>query len=123
MAQKTMIVGIDVAKDKADVALRSAAARASFENTTAGRQELLRWLGEHQVGTAVMEASGGYEAGWAKLLRAADIEVRIVDPKRVRHFARGDKPAAARRWKTLLGMLPADAPIRAMLEAKIKEAE
>jgi len=38
-------------------------------------------------------------------------------------FARGDKPAAARRWKTLLALLPADAPIRAMLEAKIKEAE
>ena len=38
-------------------------------------------------------------------------------------FAQGDKPAAARRWKTLLALLPADAPIRAMLEGKIKEAE
>ncbi|MBN9087369.1 MAG: c-type cytochrome biogenesis protein CcmI [Reyranella sp.] len=38
-------------------------------------------------------------------------------------FARGDKPSAVRRWKTLLALLPADAPIRAMLEGKIKEAE
>jgi cytochrome c-type biogenesis protein CcmH len=38
-------------------------------------------------------------------------------------FAAGDKPAAARRWKTLLAMLPADAPIRSMLEERIKEAE
>jgi cytochrome c-type biogenesis protein CcmH len=38
-------------------------------------------------------------------------------------LARGDKPAAARRWKTLLALLPADAPIRGMLEGKIKEAE
>ena len=38
-------------------------------------------------------------------------------------FAKGDKPAAARRWKTLLAMLPSDAPIRGMLEAKIKETE
>ena len=38
-------------------------------------------------------------------------------------FAQDDKPAAARRWKTLLALLPSDAPIRAMLEAKIKEAE
>ena len=38
-------------------------------------------------------------------------------------FAKGDKPAAARRWKTLLAMLPNDAPIRGMLEAKIKETE
>jgi cytochrome c-type biogenesis protein CcmH len=38
-------------------------------------------------------------------------------------FAKGDKPAAAKRWKTLLAMLPSDAPIRGMLEAKIKETE
>jgi cytochrome c-type biogenesis protein CcmH len=38
-------------------------------------------------------------------------------------FAQGDKPAAVKRWKALLGLLPSDAPIRAMLEAKIKEAE
>lgn len=38
-------------------------------------------------------------------------------------FAAGDKKAAAQRWKTLLALLPADAPIRAMLEERIKEAE
>ena len=38
-------------------------------------------------------------------------------------FAAGDKPAAAQRWKTLLALLPADAPIRGMLEQRIKEAE
>jgi cytochrome c-type biogenesis protein CcmH len=36
-------------------------------------------------------------------------------------FAGGDKADAARRWKKLLALLPADAPIRAMLEEKIKE--
>lgn len=34
-----------------------------------------------------MEASGGYERVWAKVLREARVEVRIVDPKRVRSFA------------------------------------
>ena len=38
-------------------------------------------------------------------------------------FASGDKPAAARRWKTLLSLLPPDAPIREMLEQRIREAE
>ena len=38
-------------------------------------------------------------------------------------FAAGDKPAAVKRWKTLQALLPADAPIRAMLEERIKEAE
>jgi cytochrome c-type biogenesis protein CcmH len=38
-------------------------------------------------------------------------------------FAQGDKKEAARRWKALLALLPPEAPIRAMLEAKVKEAE
>jgi len=38
-------------------------------------------------------------------------------------FAAGDKPAAAQRWKTLLALLPADAPVREMLQQRIKEAE
>jgi transposase len=48
---------------------------------------LIAWLRRHKVGKAVMEASGGYERDWAKALREAGIEVRIVDPKRVRNFA------------------------------------
>jgi len=35
-----------------------------------------------------MEASGGYERSWAEALRAAGVEVVIVDPKRIRHFAK-----------------------------------
>ena len=54
MTQKTTIVGIDIAKHKVDAALRPATAGASFESTAEGRQQLLRWLKKHQVGTAVM---------------------------------------------------------------------
>ena len=53
-----------------------------------GGAKLIVWLRKHKVGKAVMEASGGYERDWAKVLREAGIEVRIVDPKRVRSFAR-----------------------------------
>jgi len=38
-------------------------------------------------------------------------------------FAAGDKPAALRRWRTLLALLPADAPIRGLLEEQIRAAE
>jgi cytochrome c-type biogenesis protein CcmH len=38
-------------------------------------------------------------------------------------FAAGDKPAAVQRWKTLLALLPPDAPIREMLQQRIREAE
>jgi transposase len=89
MAQNDLVVvGIDVAKDKVDACIRSLSLRQTWPSTAEGRRKLIAWLRRHQVGKAVMEASGGYERDWAKALRAAGIEVRIVDPKRVRNFAR-----------------------------------
>jgi transposase len=88
MAQNELVVvGIDVAKDKVDACIRSLSQRQTFPSTAEGRRALIRWLRKHKVGKAAMEASGGYERDWAKLLREARIEVRIVDPKRVRSFA------------------------------------
>ena len=87
MAQEQVVVGIDVAKEKVDVAIRRGA-EGCFANDPRGRRQLLAWLKEHAVGQAVMEASGGYEKSWTQLLRKAGIEVVIVDPKRVRHFAK-----------------------------------
>src|SRR5207245_4472913 len=89
MAQNNLVVvGIDVAKDKVDACIRSLSQRQTFPSTAQGRRKLIAWLRRHKVGKAVMEASGGYERDWAKALREADLEVRIVDPKRVRRFAR-----------------------------------
>jgi transposase len=83
-----VVVGIDVAKDKVDACIRSLSRRQMFPSSAEGRRALIGWLRKHKVGKAAMEASGGYERDWAKALREADIEVRIVDPKRVRSFAR-----------------------------------
>jgi transposase len=82
-----VVVGIDVAKDKVDVCIRGFALRQTFPNTGQGHRQLVAWLRKHKVDKAVMEASGGYERDWARVLRQAGIEVRIVDPKRVRSFA------------------------------------
>ena len=88
MAQNDhVVVGIDVAKDKVDACIRALGLRQTFPSTTQGHRKLVAWLRKHQVNKAVMEASGGYERAWAKVLREAGIEVRIVDPKRVRSFA------------------------------------
>jgi transposase len=89
MAQSGVVVaGIDVAKDKVDACIRSLSQRRTFESTAAGRRQLIAWLRRHKATRVVMEASGGYERDWAKALREKEVEVRIVDPKRVRHFAR-----------------------------------
>jgi transposase len=67
---------------------------------------LIAWLRESRVGLAVMEASGGYERGWAEALRKAGIAVRVVDPKRVRYFAKS------------AGRLAKNDPIRACPRAR-----
>src|ERR1700756_2791964 len=88
MAQNGLVVGgIDVAKDKVDACIRGLALRQTYPSTAQGHRKLVAWLRKHKVNKAVMEASGGYERDWGKVLREAGIEVRIVDPKRVRSFA------------------------------------
>src|ERR1700692_2401144 len=83
-----VVVGIDVAKDKGDACIRSLSQRQTFPSGAEGRRQLIAWLRKHKVTKAAMEASGGYERDWAKALREAGFAVRIVDPKRVRSFAR-----------------------------------
>jgi transposase len=88
MPQGTRVVGLDVAKRKVDACIRSMRLGLSTPSTPEGEAELLAWMRANRVGRAVMEASGGYERRWAEVLRAAGVEVRIVDPKRIRHFAK-----------------------------------
>jgi transposase len=87
MPQQVRLVGLDVSKRKIDGCIRGVD-RCSAPCTLEGEAELIAWLRRHSVRVAVMEASGGYERHWAEALRAAGLTVRIVDPKRVRHFAR-----------------------------------
>jgi transposase len=82
-----VVVGIDVSKDKVDACIRALALQQTCPSSAQGHRKLVAWLRKHQVNKAVMEASGGYERDWVKVLRQVDIEVRIVDPKRVRSFA------------------------------------
>jgi transposase len=88
MPQETRIVGLDVAKSKVDACIHSKGLRLTAASTPEGEAELVAWLRANRVGRAVMEASGGYERSWAEALRAAGLKVLIVDPKRVRHFAK-----------------------------------
>jgi transposase len=88
MTQDASLVGIDVAKAKADACIRRLRLRLSAPSTPEGEAQMVAFLLAHGVKLAVMEASGGYERRWAAALRAAGIAVRIVDPKRVRHFAK-----------------------------------
>jgi transposase len=88
MPQVKRIVGIDVAKKKIDACVRCDGLRFSAPSTPEGEAAFVLWVKENRIERAVMEASGGYERSWADLLRTAGVEVVIVDPKRIRHFAK-----------------------------------
>jgi transposase len=88
MTHSREIVGIDVAKDELEVYALAPGQSRRVANTAAGHAELATWLKSLGVTAAVMEASGGYERTVARALRKADFAVRVVDPKRVRHFAK-----------------------------------
>ncbi|MBV8533989.1 MAG: IS110 family transposase [Alphaproteobacteria bacterium] len=94
VAQVVGVVGIDVSKRKLDWCVLGKD-RGVVPNTPAGHQKLIVELQRHGVAAAVMEASGGYEDEIALAMRTAGLTPRIVDPRRVRHFAK----AAGRRAK------------------------
>jgi transposase len=88
MAHSHDVVGIDVSKGNLDVYVLVHQQLRTVTNTAAKHAELASWLKSLGVRVAVMEASGGYEQAVAGALRRAGFEVRVVDPKRVRHFAK-----------------------------------
>lgn len=95
MTQMEAIVGLDVSAAKVDACILPCTVERTVGNDGEGFDALLALLCEHDVHTAVLEASGGCERALVKALRTAGLAVRVVDPKRVREFAR----AAGRRAK------------------------
>ena len=63
--------------------------RLRVGNDAAGVRALVRSLGDHAACLVVMEASGGYERTAHQELVAQGVLAAIVNPKRVRDFARG----------------------------------
>ena len=81
-----LVIGIDVAKEKLDVALTDGVEQ--FVNTSEGHAELLRRIADLEVESIVLEATGGYERAVVAELAAARLPVVVVNPRQVRDFAR-----------------------------------
>ena len=81
-------IGIDVSKHHFDVKLPSQARTLKFTSTEAGLKELLGKLAEFRECLIVLEATGGYERRLVAELASADHRLAVVNPKRVRDFAR-----------------------------------
>lgn len=89
MTDNTMIcAGIDVAKDRLDIALYPGELTFSVSNDRHGFAALDRLLGEHDVLRIGFEASGGYELKLMMHLRKGCRPAVRVQPAQVRAFAR-----------------------------------
>jgi len=88
MAQMAPSVGVDVCKERLDIALYPQLTHFSVANDDAGWRQLcrrLRPIGARAIG---IEASGGYERGVIAALLAAGLPVRSVNAYKLRQFGK-----------------------------------
>lgn len=98
-AEAGLWVGIDVSKDRLDVALHEAGATVeafAVPRDAAGLEELAARLTPRQPRLVALEATGGFESIAAAGLASAGLPVVVVNPAQVRSFAQ----ALGRRAKT-----------------------
>jgi transposase len=90
----TIYTGLDIAK--LNLQLHLAGRIQDLPNTAAGHRRLLKILAARPGAHVVCEATGGYERGVVAALHQAKVPVSVLNPARVRHFAR----ATGQRAKT-----------------------
>jgi transposase len=105
------IVGIDISKDRLDVACLPAAVHVppAFDNDAQGHVALVGRLKEITPRLIVLESTGGYQRMLVAALAAAGLPVVVVNPRQVRDFARA------------LGVLAKTDAIDAMVLARFGE--
>lgn len=81
-------VGIDVSKERLDVAVLGERQEKQVDNTAQGIAQLVEWMQELQPELIVVEATGGYQRRVVEALFHAGLPVAVVNPARVRQFAR-----------------------------------
>jgi len=90
------IVGIDVSKNRLDVAVRPSGEVFAIERNPAGLEQLTLRLGAMSPDLVALEATGGFETIVAAALASAQLPVVVVNPAQIRAFAK----AIGQRAKT-----------------------
>ena len=90
------ICGIDVSKDRLDVAVRPSGELFAVPRTGAGLEDLVARLKVLKRNLIVLEATGGFEIVAVAALAAASLPVAVVNPAQIRAFAK----AIGQRAKT-----------------------
>lgn len=81
-------VGIDVSKSFFDLHFLPDGTEKQFDNNKKGFKQCFKFLGSSQGVLVVLEATGGYEFPLFDALQEAGFSVAIVNPRRVRDFAK-----------------------------------
>ena len=88
MPQFSPKAGIDCSADRLDVHIHPLDIAFALANAPDGRRELDRRLAEAQVTIVALEASGGCERETCRFLMERGYSVRLLNPYRVRQFAK-----------------------------------
>lgn len=89
-------VGIDVSKDRLDVAVDPGGEAFVVERNGAGLEQLVARLKKLAPTLVALEATGGFETVVAAALGGAGLPLVVINPAQVRHFAK----ALGQRAKT-----------------------
>jgi transposase len=91
-----VIIGIDVSKDRLDVAVRPSGEAFAVERNVGGLKALIARLKTLEPHMVALEATGGFETVVAVSLGAAGLPFAVVNPAQIRAFAK----ALGKRAKT-----------------------
>jgi transposase len=91
-----IVVGIDVSKDRLDVAVRPSGEAFTVERNAAGLERLIERLRILSPYIVALEATGGFETVVVAAVAAAGVPVVVINPAQIRAFAR----ALGQRAKT-----------------------
>lgn len=88
MSPSAQTAGIDCGKSYLDVGVFPGTDKLRVGNNSDGHRELAAWLGQRNITVVGVEASGCYERPIRNALHALGFSVRVLDPARVRFFAK-----------------------------------
>lgn len=82
-------IGIDVSKDVLDAYSAKSEKHEQFSNDIVGVKKLLKWIKSEEAQIVCLEATGSYSRKLVRALEASAVSFLVVNPKRLRDFARG----------------------------------
>ena len=88
MSQEPTYVGLDVSKERIDIAARPTDRNWSVSYDSDGVDDLVAQLKDLKPAGVITESTGGLELPLAAALAAASLPVAVVNPRQVRDFAR-----------------------------------